>query len=175
MRPVRRRLFNLLTALSLLLCVAVCALWVRSFFVPDYWYRETWGGRLAAEMELQTYRGRARLQYQSQPEREVRPGFNTGWHHRRFGLSGWDTEGDFWLWGWYYQRWPSGLMGWVLRVRMWTPALLTAVAPALWLASFLRRRGRGRSGFCPACGYDLRATPGRCPECGTMAASETRA
>ena len=32
---MKRRLLNLLTALSLLLCVAVVALWVRSYFAAD--------------------------------------------------------------------------------------------------------------------------------------------
>jgi len=34
---MRRRLLNLLTALSLLLCVAVCVLWVRSYWIGDRW------------------------------------------------------------------------------------------------------------------------------------------
>ena len=44
--------------------------------------------------------------------------------------------------------------------------------PAAWFTVLAlyeaRRRHRRRLEFCTACGYDLRATPNCCPECGTV-------
>jgi hypothetical protein len=60
--------------------------------------------------------------------------------------------------------------GWAVAVPYWLPALVFALPLMGWLtkASVLaaRRRRRIRLGLCPNCAYDLRATPGTCPECG---------
>jgi hypothetical protein len=58
----------------------------------------------------------------------------------------------------------------------WMLAAATAVLPAFVIGRALiavrRRKARSRAGACANCGYDLRATVGRCPECGTTAPSE---
>jgi hypothetical protein len=56
---------------------------------------------------------------------------------------------------------------WFIVIPYWAIALLAAAAPATWLVR--RRIGHGRygRGRCRQCGYDLRASQDRCPECGT--------
>jgi hypothetical protein len=44
------------------------------------------------------------------------------------------------------------------------------IAFAMTLIARGKRRRRLRHSLCQKCGYDLRATPERCPECGTVAA-----
>jgi hypothetical protein len=50
----------------------------------------------------------------------------------------------------------------------WFTCLLAAALPAFWIRLTVRRRRRRRLGLCARCGYDLRASFGRCPECGTV-------
>ena len=61
-------------------------------------------------------------------------------------------------------------------VPAWFVAALTAGWPCARILVQIRsrhRRLRRDGGFCPACGYDLRASPDRCPECGTPITSDT--
>ena len=58
---------------------------------------------------------------------------------------------------------------WSFGAPYWFLAALAGVAPALRARRALRRRRervRRSKGLCASCGYDLRATPGCCPECG---------
>ena len=177
-----RRLLNLLTALSLLLCVAATALWVRSYLSDGLWCR--WAdGRLvvvganddvARNLEAGVFKQGARervgvrdlvqsLQAGRTPYGQLVRGSTPPTRVTVLGLELVVSMNS-----------RTGVREcWALTVPGVYVALPPAVLPALWLAGFLRRRRRAAAGLCPGCGYDLRGTPGRCPECGTAASVPT--
>jgi len=95
-----------------------------------------------------------------------------GWTHQKIAPSTTAPPDnfDFRLARWDPERLDdkSG-MTYVVGVRLLPLATVTAVLPLVWLRREIRRRRRIKAGHCLSCGYDLRASPERCPECGAIA------
>jgi hypothetical protein len=169
-----RRLLNLLTFLSLLLCVAVCVLWVRSYLTWDLyhvrtrgqWFHVSWA---AGNLKAGTWRAAEHDPpgipgYERQDPAAARDLLR---HYRQTARYRLNALGFEYMALGAEKPWSHR----IVVVPMWSVAAVTAAAPAWWLRARRRRRNRTTAGLCPSCGYDLRATPGRCPECGTSAQS----
>ena len=75
------------------------------------------------------------------------------------GFTNWRTG----FWRFHCETLPGGTL---IRFPLWLPCLLFAATPLYCLIPFHRRRKRKKLGLCLKCGYDLRASKDRCPECG---------
>jgi hypothetical protein len=199
---MKRRLLNLLTALSLLPCVAIVALWVRSYSVCESFQWRAVGaeGAITKVWDRGLMSRRGVLAFQG------------NYHQGRLGTAAEAAQfcAEVSQKRTWYFRGPATLMtalppnlpradrslrlgplGFAYgrirdggpddtRVFLFVPhafpAACAALPPAAWLLMYRRRirsRRRVSRGRCPSCGYDLRATPDRCPECGTPAQAKS--
>ena len=169
MRRLLRCLFAFSSVLSALLCIVVCVLWVRSYGILD---EHT---RVLRSTAWRTHSDDGAIHF---ARLSMLP--NEHGHTAPFAVT--RVAADRGLgFGFAMIREPHrALPNWeeqvahvdaifLLRIPHWAAAVLFALAPAAWMWGAIRRRrarNRTRSGSCPACGYDLRASPDRCPECG---------
>jgi hypothetical protein len=159
-----RRMFTVLSALSLLLCVAVVALWVRSHGHPARAEGRigTHGyGITSASGGVEVWRGLDPWDLMDSAD-PYRPADS---------LPGWLGVGRAGSW----ENAGGAMESRGLRFPYALPALVASALPLVWVVRRLAGRARQRAamqrpGLCSRCSYDLRATPGRCPECGTAAA-----
>jgi hypothetical protein len=152
---MRRGLFNVLTAVLLLLCIATVVIWISS-----YWLFFTVMTPITNSHGSMTMAQRGRTAFcilgdgpwplafnyeaASSPLRDSFDlkcfGFGLDWKHSESRA---------------------------LIVPLWFVEIVLLGCSA-WLVRYSRRNKS--PGACPECGYDLRATPDRCPECGAIPA-----
>jgi hypothetical protein len=56
----------------------------------------------------------------------------------------------------------------IVGISLWWPFGIAVLVNGILLYRAVKRFRRHRKNLCDVCGYDLRATPTRCPECGTV-------
>lgn len=86
---------------------------------------------------------------------------------------------DWWIFNYHSGPFPGYANGksanLTLGFRIWPIALLSGLVTLVGMRVLLRQCRRVDRARCRSCGYDLRATPTRCPECGMVPATEVAA
>jgi len=145
---MKRRLFTIASALSMVLFVATVGFWVIPYLAPGALPQVGTG----KDEKIWIQPGRITLM-------RIRPG--TAFEYSVFlrmnptyrGPQGMTVATPLWS----VPMWPLVVASFSLVVA-W---------PILRFWYRYRYMSRASQGSCPACGYDLRASTGRCPECGT--------
>ncbi len=227
---MKRRLFSLAAAASLVLCMFVCAHWIRSLYVVDLvervgraiasfefadgliaatWSEESEASRRvyarnieldlklkqiqlkrvevlfrdgkAGSSEVELAKNRV-IAAETDAER-VRRSVEPGWHFVRWKrgnneYSRWQYLGNGWRRLGFQHisgRLRDGSVAHQFSLPHYAIAMVAAFLPAMWVLRQFRSRRRRLGGLCSVCGYDLRASPERCPECGTKANRQSAA
>lgn len=173
-----RTLRRLIIAGSSIACAAFCLLWARSYWIADslsfsdrgpmkdprsawrfYVWSESAGGRITLHYCRYTVisdGGRPYLPSDpcAEPTRE--------WHAERITPQIFQSRTPAWA------GFSAGMSGGITIVSSPHWAIVgMAGMPMLVLQGATLKKRRAAADECLVCGYDLRASPERCPECGT--------
>lgn len=175
MLGVRRRLFTVASVLSLLLGIGIAVLWAHTsrWHIDDVshyaqrpngiiWWITAYKGsiELVWGIDPAPYPNQSRLTmdaWNCDPDRPFASEAKTSQHFGRFlvGESSYEWENQ------------AAFKTHVYDAPLWSLLVIALILPSLYLRLLVSKRRHLASGLCLQCGYDLRATKDRCPECGT--------
>jgi hypothetical protein len=176
---MRRVLLSILVVISIVLFVVVAAAWVRSYWTMDqlmirpttskqtihlFWARGSVACTVTTDVDYQVAPHWYKVQVHLQPQDLY-----------RYWSSGGVADRNLLYFGGFVVERPRKASGRALGILVphWFLLILTALVPAL--AIWRRAHGRKRDpNLCATCGYDLRASTERCPECVTPIAAPSR-
>lgn len=180
---VKHRLMIVASALSLLICISAALLWATSYSEMDdigwqkpvrttgydRWALQTVDGIAAMHHTIRDDAPYDEIDGKRQPQTDglVKEswGLGSASAHAIYAIRPRNGAG----FGWGTHAWEKygRYREWRLIFPLWLPTLLTAVLPTIWIVQRVKHKRRQVSGRCIKCGYDLRASKERCPECGT--------
>ncbi|MDB5172515.1 MAG: hypothetical protein JWN51_1288 [Phycisphaerales bacterium] len=181
-QSLTRRVFPILSAISLLLCIGAAAVWERSYEHRDRYpvsFEVHWRN-IGVKASNGSFEFARATVWADLNDSFWIPPAPPGWTVNNYGSRNVRFSDRRWGglhlqngrrvvpdWhGGYYQNVDFDYMS----ISAWYPPAFFAVVPLVWLVRQLNRRRQTSKGRCSSCGYDLGATPDRCPECGDVPA-----
>lgn len=146
------------SAVSLLLFAATVLEWVRTYRGSPVWWWIIADSHHELLLDIQS--GSLFLEYLPKPEVQLLS--NPPTHElvpHCLVACGFSAIETFWR--------VDIVGGYEVTVPLWAIVSISAVLPVAWIARRVRSFHACRTGCCAVCGYDLRASKERCPECGT--------
>ena len=158
---MRRRLFTLASALSLLLCLAVVAVWASGYEGSP---SRVWSLTEPVQ-RIHSWVGVDRNSIAIGWVSPSPPGASV--------FNSWRGFGYFHLPAHAVVNGRAAAIGGSrsVDVPMWAVMVAAMILPMAWVVRMRQRARRSSFSLRPACGYDLRATPARCPSAGPWRAT----